>query len=133
MSFSCFWITEKEQKDNLSTGKVMLRGMDLESLVSYSSLSGCSPGTCPPTPVLFLTVGMQSGYLFPPPLLSYSSLNALGYLAPHSCLAPHCLDAVWAPVPQLHHNIAFTEVCVWGVVANDRARKMKALMTKPHD
>lgn len=72
MSFSCFWITEKAQKDNLSTGKMMLRGMDLESLVSYSSLSGCSPGTCSPTPVLLLTVGMQSGSL-----------------SPHSCFTLH--------------------------------------------
>lgn len=51
------------------------------SPLSHSSLSGCSPGTCPHTPVLLLTVWMHSGYLFP-----------------HSCLTPHCLDAVWAPV-----------------------------------
>lgn len=145
MSFSCFWITEKEQKDNLGTGKVMLRGKDLESLVftphcldalralvpprlSYSSLLGCKLGIClPPTPVLLLTE-CSPGPCHPTPVWVHSRS-----LSSPPCLTLHCLDAVWAPVPQLHHNIAFTEVCVWGVVANDRARKMKALMTKPHD
>lgn len=125
ISFSCFGLQKRSRKTKLSTGGRWC----WEAWTS-------SP--------LCLTPHCWDALQVPvPPPLSCSSLNALWYLCPHFCLTPHWLDALWVPVPPplchssldalhvpvppLHHNIAFIEVCVWGVVASERDQKMRHL------
>lgn len=75
MSFSCFGLQKRSRKTKLSTGERWCWEAWTSSLL-------CLTPHC----------WMLSRSLFPPSL-SCSSLNALGYLCPHSCLTPHWMHS----------------------------------------